>query len=291
MPHEPVHHLVRLAGLEIHVAEWGAGNPRTLVAWHGLARTGADFAPLAGALRDGWRILAPDAPGRGRSAWAAAPSDYGFTLYERVALDLVDRFIDGPLSWIGTSMGGSLGIRLAAGPLRDRISRLIVNDIGPELPAPAVERIVTYVGAPPVFTSIAELEDWLRRVYTPYGHLSDEEWRAMALTSWRRRGDGSVTVHYDPAIVRQFVDHENDYRLWNAWDTLGCPVLVLRGAESDLLSADLAEAMARRNARASVRAFAGCGHAPPLNVPEQTDAVAAFLGGRSDGKPLTPPEA
>lgn len=280
MPFDPVHHLARLGGLEIHVTEWGAGNPRTLVAFHGLARTGADFAPLARALGRGWRVLAPDAPGRGLSAWAGTPSDYGFALYERVALDLAAGFVDGPFDWLGTSMGGGLGIRLAAGPMRSRIGRLVVNDIGPELPATAVDRIVSYVGAPPDFASIAELEAWLRRVYTPYGPLPDEEWRAMALTSWRRRDDGRITVHYDPAIVRQFRDHADDYPLWKAWDALRCPVLVLRGAESDLLSPELARAMVRRNPRAEVREIAGCGHAPPLGRPEQTDIVSAFLEGR-----------
>jgi pimeloyl-ACP methyl ester carboxylesterase len=275
---EPVHHLARLGGLEIHVAEWGAGNPRTLVAFHGLARTGADFAPLAQALGEGWRILAPDAPGRGLSAWAGNPSDYGFALYERMALDLVEGFVEGPLDWIGTSMGGGLGIRLAAGPLRSRIGRLIVNDIGPEIPSAAVERILSYVGSPPDFASIVELEAWLRRVYAPYGYLPDEEWRAMALTSWRRRDDGRITVHYDPAIVRQFQDHD-DYPLWDAWDALRCPVLVLRGAQSDLLSAELARTMVRRNPHASVREIEGCGHAPPLNRPEQAGLVSAFLEG------------
>jgi pimeloyl-ACP methyl ester carboxylesterase len=276
---ETIHHLVDLDGTEIHVAEWGSGNRETIVAWHGLARSGADFAPLAGALSDRYRILAPDTVGRGRSAWARDDSEYSFARYERLALLLLDRFGLDRVRWVGTSMGGALGIRLAAGPLRERITHLLVNDIGPELARPAVERILAYVGNPPDFATIGELEAFLRRAYAPYGALTDAEWRAMALTSWRRRDDGRITVHYDPRIVRQFVHSPEDYDQWPRWRAVACPTLVLRGAESDLLTPEVAEAMAASNPKATLRIEEGCGHAPALNVPAQIEPVRAFLAG------------
>lgn len=272
------HHLLTLAGGEVHLRAWGAGNRDTVVAWHGLARTGNDFAPLARALADRYRVLAPDAPGRGLSAWAADPSaGYCFAAYEQVAVDLLDAFGADTVRWIGTSMGGALGMRLAAGRLAGRISHLALNDIGPELPEEAVARILTYAGSPPTFATIRDLEAWLRQVYAPFGRLDDQEWRAMALTSWRRSDKGRVALHYDPAIVRQFVDHPDDYRLWPAWEALAVPTLVLRGTESDLLPAQLATAMAERNPRARFLDVSGCGHAPALNVPGQIGPIAGFL--------------
>lgn len=275
---EPVQHLATVDGGEIHVREWGAGDGPTVLAWHGLARNGADFAPLAGLLSDRFRVLAVDAPGRGLSAWASDPAaGYGFAAYEAVAEAVLDRFAVGELHWIGTSMGGTLGIRLAAGRLAGRIRRLVVNDIGPEVPRAAIDRILAYVGDPPSFASVRAFEAWLRRVYAPYGRLPDAQWRAMALSSLRRRDDGLITVHYDPAIVRQFVDSPDDYTVWEQWEAVRCPVLVLRGARSDLLTPAIAAAMIARNPRARLHEVAECGHAPALNVPEQTEPVREFL--------------
>lgn len=275
---EPLHHFLDLADHEIHVAEWGTGNPETVILWHGLARTGADFAPLAAALSKRYRVLAPDTPGRGLSQWARAPErDYGFERYGACALALADLFGLGAMRWIGTSMGGALGMRLAAGPLKGRITHLVVNDIGPELPAQAVERILSYVGHPPVFDRMNAFEAYLRRVYAPYGHLSDTEWRTMAITSARRLPDGSITPHYDPRIVDQFVHHSDDYVLWDDFDRIEAPMLVLRGAVSDLLPEETAARMAERGPRVTVMEVPGCGHAPALNVPRQINPIVEFL--------------
>ena len=272
-----LHHLLDLDGAGIHVRDWGPAESEPVIAWHGLARSGADFAPLATALADRFRILAPDTIGRGASSWAGDPAEYRFARYERLATALLDRFGLDRVRWVGTSMGGALGIRLAAGALAGRITHLVVNDIGPELPKPAIERILTYVGNPPNFATLAELETYLRRVYAPYGFMTDAEWRAMTLTSWRRRDDGRIVPHYDPAIVRQFTQAPGDYDQWEAWRALACPVLLLRGEASDLLLPETAEAMLRANPRARLRVEPGCGHAPALNLPAQTDPLRAFL--------------
>ena len=181
--------------------------------------------------------------------------------------------------WLGTSMGGAIGTVAAAGPLRGRIERLVLNDIGPSLARAAVERIRTYAGSPPAFATVAELEQYFRTVYKPYGWLSDAQWRRLTETSVRRLPDGRVTPHYDPTMVQQFVDHPDDYEQWEAWDALDIPVLCLRGESSDLLLRDTAEQMRNRGPRAVVVEITGCGHAPALNTPDQFALVERFFAG------------
>lgn len=269
---------VSCAGHEIHVSEWGDAASPPLVMWHGLARTGRDFDPLARALCDRYHIIAPDTLGRGLSQWAGDPGrDYCFTRYGDHALALLDHYGMDRVRWVGTSMGGALGIHLAGGRLRDRITHLVVNDIAPELVPAAVQRILSYAGTPPSFATMGELEGFLRTVYAPYGWLSDVQWRQMAETSARRRDDGRVTVHYDPMMVEQFRSHPGDYDQWDAWDAITAKVMLLRGAHSDLITPQWAEEMTRRGPRATLLVVDGVGHAPALNVPGQIDPVARFL--------------
>jgi pimeloyl-ACP methyl ester carboxylesterase len=176
-------------------------------------------------------------------------------------------------------MGGAIGLRAAATTLAGRITRLVMNDIGPELAAPAVERIRSYAGNPAAFATVSELEQYFRTIYKPYGALTDAQWRRLTETSVRRLSDGRVTPHYDPAMVRQFIVHPNDYDQWAAWDALTLPVLVLRGADSDLLLPEVAEAMRNRGPRAVVVTMPDCGHAPALNTPAQYALVERFFAG------------
>jgi pimeloyl-ACP methyl ester carboxylesterase len=273
----PITHFVKAAGHEIHVAEWGRGNAETAILWHGLARTGADFEPLAAELAKEWRLLVPDTLGRGLSSWAREEGEYGFATYAAVAADVCALFGVNAMMWVGTSMGGALGIRLAAGPFAGRITHLVVNDIGPELPRPAVERILAYASTPPVVDTMGELEAFLRAAYRPYGILPEAQWRRMAVTSARRLPDGRLTLHYDPRMTRQFVNHPGDYDQWDAWRRVGCQTLVLRGEDSDLLLPAVADRMLDENPLAELVEIGGVGHAPALNVPEQIDVVAEFL--------------
>ena len=267
-------------GREIHCMEWGAGHAQTVVAWHGLARTGRDMDWLAAHLSRRWRVICPDTLGRGLSQWSPAPErEYCLAFYERLAVSLLDQLGIERCLWVGTSMGGAIGIKAAAGALRGRIERLVLNDIGPQLAGAAIERIRTYAGSPPAFATMAELEGYFRTVYAPYGWLGDEMWRQLAETSMRRLPDGRVTPHYDPAMVQQFIHHPDDYLQWDAWDALELPVLCLRGEHSDLLLPETAEAMRARGPRAVVVTIPGCGHAPALNTPEQFGLVERFLGG------------
>jgi pimeloyl-ACP methyl ester carboxylesterase len=174
-------------------------------------------------------------------------------------------------------MGGAIGMVLAAGPLRDRITHLVLNDIGPALSPVAVGRIRSYVTQPPVFDTVLELEAYLRTIYAPYGAITDAQWRQMAETSTRRRDDGKVTVHYDPAVMRVFAETTDDFEMWDDWDAIRAKTLVMRGETSDLLTQDTAEEMTRRGPKARLAVIPGCGHAPALNVPDQLQLIEDFL--------------
>ena len=265
-------------GRELHYMEWGAAHREVVIAWHGLARTGRDMDTIAAHLAQRYRVICPDTIGRGLSQWSADPArEYCLAFYEALALSLADQLGLGQFHWLGTSMGGAIGLHAAAGALAGRVQRLVLNDIGPQLGAAAVARIRAYVGKPPTFATMAELEQFFRSAYAPYGWLSDEMWRQFSETSARRLPDGRITPHYDPAIVQQFEHHPDDYLQWDAWDVLDIPVLCLRGESSDLLLADTAEAMRTRGPRAVVATIADCGHAPALNTPAQMALVERFF--------------
>ena len=276
----PTSNYLLCEGREIHVTEWGAADAPAMIAWHGLARTGRDMDPIAARLASRFRVICPDTLGRGLSQWSPDPqAEYCNAFYLRLAVSLVNQLGLEQFDWLGTSMGGAIGTLAAAGPLRGRLRRLVLNDNGPQLAASAIQRIRSYAGNPPAFATVGELEGYFRAVYKPYGWLSDAQWRSLTETSMRRLPDGRVTPHYDPAMVMQFTHHENDYELWDAWDTLELPVLCLRGETSDLLLPEVAEQMRRRGPGAVVVTVPGCGHAPALNTPEHFAIVERFLAG------------
>ena len=280
-------HYLRCADLEIHCTDWGRADKGTVIAWHGLARTGRDMDELAAHLSAlGWRVVCPDTVGRGLSQWSHRPDEeYCLHFYARLARELLDRLGLQAVHWVGTSMGGAIGTLCAGGlaepALKGRILSLVLNDNAPELAQAAIERIRAYAGQPPAFDSVGELEAFFRQVYKPYGWLSDAQWRRLTETSVRRLPDGRVTPHYDPAMVQQFVVHPDDYRIWEHYDAIACPVLLLRGAESDLVLPETVGRMQARGPGARSRLqtieVPGCGHAPALNVPQQLDWVTDFI--------------
>jgi len=273
-------HYLACEGRELHYTEWGAGHDEVVIAWHGLARTCRDMDDIAAQLATRYRVICPDTLGRGLSQWSPRPDEeYQLSFYARLAGALLDQLGISSCHWLGTSMGGAIGLKLAAGAGRGRIRRLVMNDIGPELAAPAVARIRSYAGSPAAFDTVSELENYFRTVYKPYGWLSNAQWQRLTETSVRRLPDGRVTPHYDPAMVRQFIVHPQDYDQWDAWDSLQIPVLVLRGVDSDLLLPEVADAMRSRGPRAVVATIADCGHAPALNTPAQFALVERFLVG------------
>lgn len=282
----PTSHYLTCAGRELHYVEWGAEHADTVIAWHGLARTGRDMDELAQHLSSRYRVICPDTVGRGLSQWSPEPlSEYCLAFYARQADDLCRQLGISQAHWVGTSMGGAIGTVCAGGLLQPamkaRIKSLLLNDNGPRLAEAALARIRAYAGNPPAFATVQELEAFFRQIYKPYGWLSDAQWRRLTETSTRRLADGRVTPHYDPAMVRQFTDHTDDYLIWEHYDAVDVPVLCLRGVDSDLLLPDTTAEMLTRGPGArgltQVVEIAGCGHAPALNVPEQLDLVTAFI--------------
>ena len=274
----PASHYLVCAGRELHYVEWGAQHARTVIAWHGLARTGRDMDDIALHLSQRWRVICPDNLGRGLSQWSPQPeAEYCLAFYVQQAQALADGLGLEDFHWLGTSMGGAIGMAAAATSLRGRIRRLVLNDNGPQLAPAAIERIRSYAGNPAAFATVSELELYFRKVYAPYGAMDETQWRRLTETSTRRLPDGRVTPHYDPAMVMQFTHHADDYGRWAEWDSLDIPVLCLRGEHSDLLLPEIAQQMRTRGPRATVIEIAGCGHAPALNTPEQFALIERFF--------------
>ncbi len=278
---------ITCAGLEIHCTDWGKAERGTVIAWHGLARTGRDMDELASHLSQrGWRVICPDTVGRGLSQWSKKPEEqYCLTFYARLARELMDGLNLGDVHWVGTSMGGAIGTVCASGrvepELKHRILSLVLNDNAPELAQAAIERIKLYAGQPPVFDTVTELQAFFRQVYKPFGWLSDAQWHCLTETSVRRLPDGRITPHYDPAMALQLTIHPQDYLIWDHYDALDLPVLLLRGAESDLVLPQAVAEMQQRGpgARGQLKVIEvpGCGHAPALNVLQQLEWVTDFM--------------
>jgi pimeloyl-ACP methyl ester carboxylesterase len=257
--------------------EWGPPDGAPVVCVHGLTRTGRDFDALAAALAgQGRRVLCPDLPGRGASDWLPDPSLYAPPSYVIALAHLLAR-LEGPVDWVGTSLGGICGIALAATP-GNVLRRLVLNDIGSFVPKASLARIQEYIGETPSFADLPALEAYLRMVHAPFGPLTDAEWRHLAETSARRGPAGEITLHYDPAIAAPILETEPvDMDLSPFWAAVVAPTLLIRGADSDLLLPETARAMATRPGVELVE-IAGCGHAPALMDRDQIGLVTRFLG-------------
>jgi pimeloyl-ACP methyl ester carboxylesterase len=248
-------------------------NGRPVICVHGMTRNSRDFDRLAAALSVDRQVVCPDVVGRGSSGWLADPNGYGYGQYCADLTVLIARLDIAEIDWVGTSMGGLIGMMLAA-QANSPIRRLVLNDIGPIVPAAALRRLSGYVGKDPLFDDLAGLEAYLRQVHAPFGALDDAAWRHMAAHSHRRLPDGRFGLAYDPAIARGLADASVDIDLSAVWQAVPCPVLVLRGAESDLLLAETARRMA---AKAKVVEIPDVGHAPSLMMPAQIDLVRSWL--------------
>jgi len=262
--------------------EWGdAANPKVLVCVHGLSRQGRDFDTLARALCADYRVVCPDVVGRGRSDWLKNPGSYAVPTYVADMVTLLARLDATEVHWIGTSMGGLIGLGLAALP-ESPISRLVLNDVGPAIEYAALARIGTYLGQPAHWATVEEAADALLAISRGFGPHSREEWLALTRPQLVADGDGFKS-HYDPAIAVPFravtpeLAAAGEGYLWQAYDALKIPTLVLRGAESDLLAHATAQAMTQRGPRARVAEFAGVGHAPTLVHADQIAVVRDFL--------------
>jgi pimeloyl-ACP methyl ester carboxylesterase len=264
--------------------EWGAAsNPRVLVCVHGLSRQGRDFDTLARELSADYRVICPDVVGRGQSDWLADPMGYGIPGYVADMVTLVARLNVPQVDWVGTSMGGLIGLMLASLP-NTPVRRLVLNDVGPVIQPEALKRIGSYLGAPAHWATVEEAADALWAISQGFGPHTREEWLALTRPQLKPDGEG-YKPHYDPAIavpVRAITPQMaagGEAVLWAAYDRISAPTLLLRGGLSDLLSPETAMAMTQRGPRAQLHTLPGVGHAPTLVAADQRAAVRAFLLG------------
>ena len=262
--------------------EWGdPGNPRVLVCVHGLSRQARDFDTLAQALEDDYRVVCPDVVGRGRSDWLADPGGYQIPAYVADMVTLLARLDAATVHWVGTSMGGLIGMVLASLP-GSPIGKMVLNDVGPAIQYEALVRIGSYLGQPLHWNSLDEAADYLQTIFASFGPHTREQWLALSRPMLKPDGDG-FKLHYDPAIAQPFkaitpeIAAAGEAAVWAAYDAIRCPTLLVRGADSDLLHPDTALAMTQRGPQARLVEFAGVGHAPTLVAADQVGAVRAFL--------------
>jgi pimeloyl-ACP methyl ester carboxylesterase len=274
---------VDVDGTELHYSMWGDMDAPPVVCVHGLSRVGRDFDFLAERLLNDYSVFCPDMPGRGLSQWAEEDEAESLYTASRMTELLVGFFnaldIDSA-RYVGTSMGGQLGMALAAGPLASRLSHLVLNDVGPapaadEAAQEGIDRIISYLSDPPSFPRLSELETYYRETYATFSDLTDEEWRIFTVGSARRTRDGEFAPAYDPRVVKPLLTEEPDTDPWTIWETIATPTMVLKGERSDILADKTFNRMCKT--RDIVTREYDCGHAPSLNVPEQVAPIQAFL--------------
>ena len=271
---------------QIAYTDWGdPKNPHVVICVHGLTRNCRDFDYLAHALKSECRVIAVDVAGRGRSDWLEQACAYNFPpLYLSDATSLIAHIqaqynTKITLDWVGISMGGLIGMILSIQPqTRTTIRKLIMSDIGPLIPATALRRISDYVGLDPRFDTFEAFKAYMKKISVPFGPLTDAQWNHMAIYSMQKYEDGTYGFRYDPRIGTSLKGFEiKDIDLWQQWDQVTVPTLVLRGAESDLLSVDTAAQMKMRGPKAQIVELPGIGHAPTIMNEQQIQIVRNFI--------------
>ena len=267
--------------------EWGdAANPRVLVCVHGLSRQGRDFDTLAAALSGHYRVVCPDVVGRGQSDWLTDPMGYAIPAYVADMVTLLARLDAQTVHWLGTSMGGLIGLGLASLP-NSPVQKLVLNDVGPVIEWASLQRIGTYLGQPAHWPTEQAAADALWQISQGFGPHTPDQWLALTRPQLRphthpAHGPGFKS-HYDPAIAAPFrlvtpeLAKAGEAALWAGYDRVACPTLLIRGEQSDLLSAATAQAMTQRGPRARLAVLPGIGHAPTLVQPDQVALVQEFL--------------
>ena len=265
--------------------EWGdPKNPKVLVCVHGVTRVSDDFDNMASALCDEYRVVCPDVVGRGRSDWLRDPQHYQVPQYVSDMVTLLARLEAETVHWFGTSMGGLIGMGLAS--LKDSpVRKLVLNDVGPALNPSALARIGDYVGKDVRFGTFDEAAQYIKGISLPFGPHSDDEWRKLAADVLKQDKDGKWILHYDPglavpikATTPELLKHA-ETMLWMAYDAITCPTLVVRGADSDLLKPEAAQAMVARGPKPRLVEIPGVGHAPTFLHGDQIAYVREFLLG------------
>lgn len=274
------------AGLhQMAYKEWGdPKNPQVLVCVHGVTRVSDDFDALAASLSDHYRVICPDVVGRGRSGWLKNPAYYVVPQYVSDMVTLVARLDVPQVDWFGTSMGALIGMGLAALP-ESPVRKMVMNDVGPSLNFPALQRIGEYIGTDVRFDSFDEGRDYIRTISAPFGPHSDEEWNKLARDVLRQDAEGRWRRHYDLALATPFhalteeSAKQGEAAMWAAYDAIRCPVLLVRGSESDLLTPESATLMTQRGPKAKLVELPGIGHAPTFMHEDQIALAREFFLG------------
>ena len=258
----------------------GMEQAPVLICVHGLTRNRHDFDLIAKAMSDHYRVVTVDILGRGDSDRLTAPEHYGYPLYISQMLQLLKHIAEATgeqrFDWLGTSMGGLIGMMLAARE-ESPIRRLVLNDVGPVIPGAALGRIGARVGEDPRFKNLQEAAEYFKDVYADFGIPDDLGWSDLTLHSAIRQENGTYALHYDPAIGDVFTEDMADVKLWDVWDNVRCPTLVLRGENSDVLTRETAERMTRSGPKAELVELPGVGHAPALMTEDQIKVVHDWL--------------
>jgi len=258
--------------------DWGPINSKDNVfCLHGLTRNSHDFDNLAKVMSKKRRMICPDLIGRGNSEWLDSGDDYQIPQYNLDITVLASKIGCEEFDIIGTSLGGLMGI-VMAGMKNTPVRRLIINDIAPEIPFSAFRRLTSYIGQNLLFADIAEVEAHLRDSLAPFGPMTDEDWATMAIYS-SHESDGGYRLSYDPSIAKNYKRYWFlvYFNLWKYWNNIKCPVLILRGTESDFLTKPLLKRMKRRLPHADVIEFEGVGHTPTLNASMQIDPIIKWF--------------
>ena len=283
------------AGTGHRMAYWEWGSPQSthvVLCVHGLSRQGRDFDVLARALceksGDSLRVVCPDVAGRGKSEWLADPAGYQMPFYVADMVALVNHLKPGTLDWLGTSMGGLIGMVVAGQPdlpLPVQVRRLVLNDVGPVIEWQAIQRIGEYLGETGRYSSLQQAADAMGLVSASFGPHTPAQWLDLSRHMVSPTGDAtdSFTLHYDPAIALPFRTmtqdsvSQSEAMLWQLYENINATTLLTRGAQSDLLTRETALAMVQRGPRATLVEFEGVGHAPTFVVNEQVQTVVSFL--------------
>jgi pimeloyl-ACP methyl ester carboxylesterase len=266
---------------KIHVLKWAAEVTTPLppvICVHGLTRHAYDFVDVAQRLCATRDVYSFSMAGRGESDWLADPMLYTYPHYVNDCLHIICHELKlGVVDWVGTSMGGLIGMMIAATPQQTLIRKLVLNDIGPFLPLLAIKRIAFYASRIMHFQTIEDAERHCRVIYADFGIKGDAAWRFFAEKTVRPAKDGGFTLHYDAGIAKVFANVDADVDVWPMFDAIACPTLLLRGAHSDILSKETAQAMTQRGPKAQLVTFDHCGHAPALQDDGQISMIEGFL--------------
>jgi pimeloyl-ACP methyl ester carboxylesterase len=268
---------------QITYREWGEPQQtKVLICVHGLTRNSQDFTKLATALKSDYRVICPDVVGRGESDYLTNPAHYGIPLYVEDLLTLIRQLNFTSVDWLGTSMGGLIGMTIASLE-NSPINRLILNDIGAYIPEQAIERIASYLTQKaPIFSDLTQVKEYVKKIYSGFGDLTESQWSNLAQYSVKLNQNGQYILNYDPAIATPFLGLKSGQfqpiDFGQIWHLISCPVLLLHGENSDLLLPETIAQMQETNPQLEVKHLANCGHAPALMSSEQIDLIKTWLG-------------